>query len=245
MQALPAILTLLVVSVPFTGAFVAPPPKAPPEECAALAAQLRSLILQFVPDPLFLDEKKWNLQKKGPRGRLRNDGRWVKLRITPKALDQSLKLTIDNMTKDKERKAFTINLSFDAQIDLERQTWNTGVRLYSGSTRARVRLKLAMNCELLTRVEKGEGWLPSMLVRLRVLSSSFGYDDLVVEHTAGVGGDAAKVLGDLMLGAVKQANPDLERHLIQKANAAIVKAGDSKEIRVSLTDWLNGKPAKK
>ena len=84
-----------------------------------------------------------------------------------------------------------------------------------------------------------------MIVRLHVLSSSFGYDDVVVEHTAGVGGDAAKVLGELMLGIVKQAKPSLERKLIEKANAAVVKAGDTKEVRVSLADWLNGKPAKK
>jgi hypothetical protein len=226
-------------------AAVGPPQRATPEEAAMLAGQLRTLVLQLLPDPLYTDDKKWNLQKKGPLGKLKNDGRWVKVRITPKAIDQTLRLTIDDMIKDKARKTFTINLSFDAQIDLERQTWATGVRLYSGSTRARMRVKMALNCELLTRVEKSASWLPDMIVRLHVLSSSFGHDHVVVEHTAGVGGDAARVLGDLMLGVVKQAKPSLERKLIEKANAAVVKAGDTKEIRVSLADWLNGKPAKK
>jgi hypothetical protein len=223
----------------------APPQRATPEEAAALAGQMRTLVLQLLPDPLYLDEKKWNLQKKGPGGKLRNDGRWVKIRITPKAIDRSLRLTIDDMVKEGARKTFAINLSFDAQVDLERQTWKAGVRLYSGSTRARMRVRMTLNCELLTRVEKSSSWLPDMIVRLHVLSSAFGHDEVVVEHTAGVGGDAAKVLGDLMLGIVKQAKPSLERKLIEKANAAVLKAGDTKEVRISLADWLNGKPAKK
>ena len=247
MRVVEAILGLLIVSLPVTpspGA-VAPPERATAQESAALASQMRALLLQLLPDPLYADEKKWNLQKMGPRGKMRNDGRWVKVRITPKSIDQTMKLSVDDMLKEKSRKTFTVNLSFDAQIDLERQTWNTGVRLYSGSTRARMRVKMALKCELVTRVEKSKSWLPDMIIRLRVLSSSFGHDDVVVEHTAGVGGDAAKVLGDLMLGMVKQAKPSLERNLIEKANAAIVKAGDTKEIRVSLADWLNGKPPKK
>ena len=248
MRILQAILGVLFAATPLLAdpvVAVAPPEKASAEESAALAGQLRTLILQLLPDPLYTDDKKWDLQKKGPRGKMRNDGRWMKIRIAPKAIDQTLKLTINDMVKEKARKTFAIDLSFDAQVDLERQTWNLGVRLYSGSTRARVRVKMALNCELVTRVEKSGSWLPDMIVRLRVLSSSFGYDDLVVEHTAGVGGDAAKVMGEMMLGIVKQAKPSLERKLIEKANAAVVKAGDTKEIRVSLADWLNGKPAKK
>ena len=249
MAVLQAILGLLVASSPLPAEGIAtvaaPPQRATAEESAAFAGQMRTLILQLLPDPLYTDDKKWNLQKKGPRGKLKNDGRWMKVRIAPRNIEQSLMLTIDDMVKEKARKTFAVNLSFDAHVDLERQTWNTGVRLYSGSTRARMRVKMTLNCELVTRVEKSKSWLPDMIVRLRVLSSSFGYDNVVVEHTAGVGGDAAKVLGDLMLGIVKQAKPSLERNLIEKANAAVVKAGDTKEIRVSLADWLNGKPAKK
>ncbi len=246
MRAVEVMLGLLVLLLPLApSAAVAPPERATAEESAALAAQIRALVVELLPDPLYADDKKWNLQKKGPRGKLRNDGRWMKLRITSKSLDRTMRLTVDDMVKERSRKAFTINLAFDAQVDLERQTWNTGVRLYSGSTRARMRVKLALACELVTRVEKSESWLPDMIVRMRVLSSSFGYDNVVVEHTAGVGGDAAKVMGEVMLGIVKQAKPSLERNLIEKANAAVVKAGDTKDIRVSLADWLNGKPAKK
>jgi hypothetical protein len=40
---------------------------------------------------------------------------------------------------------------------------------------------------------------------------------------------------------VKQLKPSLERKLLEKGNAAIVKAADSKEVRVSLTKLLGGK----
>jgi hypothetical protein len=33
---------------------------------------------------------------------------------------------------------------------------------------------------------------------------------------------------------VKQVKPSLERRLLDKANAAIIKAGDSKEVRIGL-----------
>ena len=137
MAILQAILSFLLACAPPSAIFVgvAPPTeRASQEECAALAAQIRSLILQFLPNPLLNDEKKWNLQKKGPGGKLRNDGRWVKVRITPRTFDQTLKLTITDMVKEKTRKTFRINIGFDAQVDLERQTWNSGIRLYSGST---------------------------------------------------------------------------------------------------------------
>ena len=63
----------------------------------------------------------------------------------------------------------------------------------------------------------------------------------MVEHTAGIGGDAAKALGEAVVHTVKQVKPQLERDLLAKANAAIVKAGDTKEIRVALGKLLEGK----
>ena len=50
--------------------------------------------------------------------------------------------------------------------------------------------------------------------------------------------------GELVLETVKQARPDLERDLLNKANAAIVKAADTKEVRVSLDALLKGGPTR-
>jgi hypothetical protein len=226
---------------------VPPPPKLDPATALsggsneALASQLRGFVLEFLPDPLYEDAKKWGMQKPGPRGKPKNDGRWLRYRITGRHLPQTLRLRIDQVKKEATRTTFQILINFDATVLLDRQRWAMGTRLYSGSTRARFQVHLLMNCELTSRIEKTRGWLPDMIFRLRVTDSLFKHDHVVVEHTAGVGGDAARLLGDLMLGIVKAARPNLERDLARKVNAAIVKAGDTKEVRINLAYLLAGK----
>jgi hypothetical protein len=207
-----------------------------------LASNLRAFILSDLPDPLFEDAKKWGMQKKGPRGKMRNDGRWWKIQVTGRDLRNTMVVDLRNVQKPIPGKTtFTVFLMMDANIQLDRQTWKMGVRLYSGSTRARARLRLTLNCEAETRLEKNGSWMPDAVFRLRVLKSDFRYDNLVVEHTAGMGGEAAKVLGDAVIQTVRQVKPSLERRLIEKANASIVKAGDTKEVRVSLLEIMSGK----
>jgi hypothetical protein len=212
-----------------------------------LASNLRNFILAGLPEPLLEDASKWGLQKKGPRGKMKNNGRWWKVRVTGRDLPHTLVVNLRDMQKPAPGKTtFTVFLMFDANVELERQTWKLGVRLYSGSTRARVRLHLTLNCETETRLVKNGGWIPDAVFRLRVLRADFGYDNLVVEHTAGVGGEAAKLLGDAMIQVVREVRPSLERKLIEKANASIVKAGDTKEVHLSLQALMGGeKPVPK
>ena len=106
-----------------------------------------------------------------------------------------------------------------------------------------MRLRLTLNCEALTRFEKNGTWLPDTVFRLRVVKADFQYDNLVVEHTGGVSGEAAKVLGDAVVGGMRRWKPSLERKLVEKANAAVVKAGDTKEVRFSLVEMMGGKKA--
>jgi hypothetical protein len=176
---------------------------------------------------------------------MKNDGRWWKVRITARDPNRTLFLDIRDVQKHAGgRTTFHVVGVMDANVQLHRQTWALGARLYSGETRARLRLKLSLHCEVQTRFEKPAGaWFPDTVIRLRVLRSDFAYDNLVVEHTAGVGGDAAQLLGDLMIGIVRQVKPSLERNLVAKANAGIVKAADTREIRISLSGLIGGKPA--
>jgi hypothetical protein len=211
-------------------------------EGASLASKLRAFLLTALPDPLFEDDHHWGKKKKGPLGKTKNDGRWWKVRVTGRDLRDTLVLDLRDVRKPGPGKTtFTLFLMLDATVLLERQTWKAGVRLYSGSTRARVRLRLTLDCEAETRVEKGASWVPDAVFRLRVVRSDFRYDNLVVEHTAGVSGEAAKVLGDAVISGMKRWKPSLERNLVEKANAAIVKAGDTKEVRVSLMELMGGK----
>ena len=135
---------------------------------------------------------------------------------------------------------FDLVVNCPVNLRVESQVWDAGLRLLSGETRARCKTGLHLTCECVTRVEKSGGLLPDAVVRLRIVKSQLFYSDLVVEHTAGVGGDAARFLGDTFQHLLHQWRPDLERKLIERADAAIVKAGDTKEIRLSLSQLLPG-----
>jgi hypothetical protein len=176
------------------------------------------------------------------RDKWRNDGHWWKVRINGKNLADTLVVDLRELRQPGGGvTTFRLFVSFDAVILYEQQTWKMGARLYSGSTRARCRVRLALDCEALAKFEKGKKLLPDAVFRLRVVRSDLGYDNLVVEHTAGVGGEAAKVLGDAVVGGMRQWKPSLERNLREKANAAIVKAADTKEVRVNLLELFSGK----
>ena len=232
----------------------APPAAASADPTAALAVNLRGLLLEALPTPLYEDTSHWGRQKLGAgrtrwRGKgvhvhpeveqvLKNDGRWWKVRVTASRPADSLALDLrDFQRPEPGRLLFTAFLATDADVEFERQTWKQGVRFYSASTRARLRVRLTLRCEAVTRIEGGK-LLPEAVFRLRVLQADLGYDHFVVEHIAGVGGDAAKVLGETAHATLQRLRPSLERNLLAKANAAIVKAGDTKEVRVSLLSLL-------
>jgi hypothetical protein len=139
------------------------------------------------------------------------------------------------------RVLFTTFLSFDADVDYDKQEWNRGLRLYSGELRARMRVKLTLHCEATTRVEGEAKLLLDTVFRLRVVDADFKYDNLVVEHVSGIGGEAAKLLGDAAIGGMHQWHPSFERAWMAKADAAIVKAGDTKEVRIGLSRLLGKK----
>ncbi|HEY2786349.1 MAG TPA: hypothetical protein VGJ05_15385, partial [Fimbriiglobus sp.] len=117
-----------------------------------------------------------------------------------------------------------------------------GARLYSGETKGRCNIGVTLSCEATSRLEAVPGnFIPNLLVRLKVTAADLAYSDLSVDHTLGVGGDTAKLLGDAAIGFVKTAKPNLEKDLLAKANAAVVKAADTKEVRIELDKLLRVK----
>jgi hypothetical protein len=223
----------------------------------ALAGSLRGVLIKAMPTPLFEDAHHWNLQKPVRevkwRGQglhvhpekidvMKNDGRWWKVRVTADRLPDTLVLDLrDARQIEPGRMVFTAFMSFDTHVDYDRQVWRSGTRTYSGSIRARLRVKLTLYCEATARLDGGSGLLPDAVFRLRVLKAESGYDNFVVEHIAGMGGEAAKVLGDMAKGSMSKWRPSMERELLAKADAAIVKAGDTKEVRISLSKLLKQK----
>lgn len=215
-------------------------PPAPPEK---LAATLRTLLLKNLPDPLIYKEDNWGKKRPGPFGaKIHNDGVWRKIRVTAVNPAQNLELNIRNVTRpNQEQTRFEAVVALDTIINFEQQIWETGVRLYSGSTRARAKVWVVLQCESTLKVIPSKGFFPDIVFRLRATSAQLQYGGLDVEHIAGIGGDGAEVLGKALVSLLKSVKPSLERDLLEKGNAAIVKAGDTKEVRISLTEMMQGK----
>ncbi len=220
----------------------------------ALAGTLRGFVIKALPTPLYEDTRHWGLQRSVQevkwRGQglrvhpetvdaMKNDGRWWKVRVTAERLADTLVFDVRDVRQPEPgRMTFTTFISFDSHVEFDRQTWHLGTRRYSGSIRARLRVKLTLGCEATARLDSAGALLPKAVFRLRVLQAASSYDNFVVEHIAGMGGEAAKLLGDAAHGSLKQWRPSMEHELLAKADAAIVKAGDTKEVRLSLSKIL-------
>lgn len=233
-----------------------------PVDVKALERTVRDLLLKNLPDPIVQSASGWGKQKDGVVGvyfqrdglalrservrGMRNDGVWRRVSVRAVNPQQSLAVAVtDAAFPEPGRATFTTMIGTDCDLKFEQQLWRNGTRLYSGETRGRCHAAVLLKCEVASRTETKPGsLLPDVVFRVRVTEAQLFYEKVVVEHTAGVGGDAAKVLGEAFLDFVKRAKPDLERDLLAKANAAIMKAADSKEIRVSFESlWTGGVPS--
>ena len=229
--------------------------------CQALAAQtpaglnlavsLRTFLLPQIPNPLYEKRENWNqtieaASRLGWQGQgldtkpkivksQKNHGTWKHVIISAPNLAQALQVSIQNVQQPEPgRTTFDVVLVLPAEVEYEQQNWERGVKLFSGKVRARLRVSLNLTCELATRLEPGKLVVPDMVLRVKVLRSTTAYDQLVVEHLPGLGGHAAKILGEIIVDSMKKWHPSLERNLLDRLNAAIVKAGDSKDIRIGL-----------
>jgi hypothetical protein len=219
---------------------------------ADVSSNLRGLVLQFLPNPLYEDTKHWGGQKEVANGiswrgkgihvhpevqrKAKNHGQWWRVRVTAAGNGDSLVLQLrDHQQPEPGRLTFTAFISMNTDVEYERQTWDEGVRFYSGSVRARMRVMMILRCEATSRLEPKDKGLPDIVFRLRVVKSDIEVSDLVFEHVPGIGGDAAKLLGEAARSSVAFWRPDLERKLLDKANRAILKGGDTKEVRVGLS----------
>jgi len=200
-----------------------------------------------MPRVLYEHEWNWGNQRATPhaihwRGlrpkvvrEMRNDGAWRKLKVTAERLDKTLDFKLFDLKKvDAEKQTFKCFIAFDAGIRFEQQVWESGLRLHGGTTNASVRILALLDCENTIRTEPGKSFIPDVVFRLRVTDAKVNYTGLEFYKVAGIGGDAAPLLGDAVHDALRQWRPSLERDLLAKANAAIVKAADTKEVRLSL-----------
>jgi len=243
--------SLAVFLLPLTLFAQTPAPK--DETLDQLGKALKPLLISVVPKTLHERTDNWGHQVMVPVGikwrgvrpqvskSLRNHAEWKRLLITANDLQRTLDLKIyDVKNVSPEKQTFKVLLKFQMEVMYEQQNWESGLRLWSGSVRARAQVKLDMDCEDTLTVDTKE-LLPDFVFRMRVTGARVGYDKLVVEHINGIGGDAAKIIGKAAHDVMNQWRPSIERDLLAKASASIVKAADTREIRIGFGSLLKSK----
>ena len=245
-------LTLLLAAIPAAFAQTAPGAPSLPE----IAAMVKPLLVQMVPPVLYEHSSGWGrtvmaahaLRWHGIEPRIEksphNDGHWQKVKLLPRDLDKlDFKLT-DPVAVDADRQTFQAYVDFIAGVEYEHQLWERGVRLYSGETRAHLRIQAWVNVESSFKVDTSNGL--DFVFRLKATKAKVQASHLVVEHTAGIGGSGAKLLGEALETIVKEVEPGLQRRLQEKIEAALVKAADTREVRIGLGSLFSTKtPPKK
>jgi hypothetical protein len=226
-----------------------------------LAGDLRGLLLKNLPNPLYEAAPNWGHQSEGRHIRLRgprrdididathplrNDGVWRRIRVDAVSPNETLVFDLRNVVSPESGKlTFQVFVGLDTHFEFQQQRWVAGVKLFDAKARAKARVKLTLDCEAASRIETN-AFLPELVVQLKVTKADLQYDNLKFEHIAGVGGEAAQTIGELAHAAVNQWRPSLERDLLARANAAIVKAGEQREVRLSLAKlFKTTKPAGK
>jgi hypothetical protein len=222
-----------------------------------LAGALRGLLLKNLPDPLYEAAPNWGHQSEGRRIALpgrrvqidmthepRNDGVWRRIRVEAVNPAETLVFDIRDVQSPEAGKVnFRTFTALDVLVNFHQQRWLSGIKVVDGKARAKARVRMTLDCEAATRIDNSQ-LLPELVFNLKVTKADLKYDNLKFEHIAGVGGEAAQIIGEAAHAAVTQWRPSIERDLLTRANAAIVKAGGEREVRLSLAKLLKSTPTK-
>lgn len=219
-----------------------------PERVASFQRALEKTVYTALPTPLYEGSDHWGDTRKSVNGMKwsgkpelqyadKNHGTWRKYRVT---LDQPaqdhLKLQLNNVQNiGNNSLRFQIKIDADVEFDIHQQNWQAGIKLFDGTVRGRSSVKLALTCTSKLSIEPGLNVLPVIKYRLQVVDAKASYDHLVFTHVPGLGGSAAKVVGNWTVDAVQQMKPSLEKKFIEKLTTKLKNAADTKEIQVSLS----------
>jgi hypothetical protein len=225
------------------------------QEAVALTRILTDLLRRHLPDPLAQASENWGQQREvhGTRRRIkdwrivsepyqemRNDGLWRRLTLRVPQKDR-LRVGIQNIEFPRRGCLRGVVLTVAERVDLqlEQQQWRNGLRLYACDTRAHCKVGLTLRAEVSSRQEHPIGaFLPTYILKVRILEARLDYDDVVVDHILGLDGRVAQVVGDGIREVIRRLKPDFEEQLRRKAEAAVVQVTDNRELYLTLDDWL-------
>ncbi len=229
-----------------------------PVEAEALTKVLQELLKKNLPDPVTKSNHNWGHQKAVMKTvlhrdglkfwteqvqEMKNDGTWRRADVRISDQDK-IALAVTELTHPGDGKMLVSVTAVAERVDLhfEQQIWNNGVRLYGGETRGHCRGALVLKAEIITKTDFKKGlFFPSVSLKVEVTKAELFYEKLVIDHTAGLNGEAAKAIGDVAIQIVKAIKPNLEKDLLEKADAAIVKAAQKKELTLTLDKLLASK----
>jgi hypothetical protein len=220
-----------------------------PDQLKHFSQSMRGFVLTILPDPLYEKSTGWGDTDKAPsrikwegqglrsRPKLvytdKNDGMWKRVRVTAEDPARHLNIEIKNVSPlGDDKTTFDVHVTLRAAVHYHQQNWQRGVKLWDATADARARLHLHLRCEATARFESKGRLIPELVYRLRVTHADVHYDEFELKHIAGVGGELAKLIGEAARKLEHGFKPSLEEKLLAKAQARIVRAGDTKEIRI-------------
>jgi len=255
--ACPLALLFLVPARP-VAANDAVPGKPAAAHAAALTQLLRPLILQSLPTPLYQKSESWGTTRRTPQGlqwrgqglkirpELRysdkNHGLWKRTQISAEGLPDTFVFQIQDLrAPSPDCRTFDVYIGMPLRIIHEEQRWESGVKLYDIQVRCRLRALALVRCQTRLTLERTAGWLPDIGYRFQVTQVHLGYDQVAFDHLAGLGGEAAEQVGRLGLAVIRQVKPSLEQDLRQRLEAALLRAANKKELKVSTGQLWNAR----
>jgi hypothetical protein len=223
-----------------------------PEEVAQISKLMRDMGLQHMPTPLVKANDGWGKQKEYAVGKIIlrdpkrvspdlpremvNDGLWRRFTVSARDPEKTFGVGITELVRPAEDKMLvTINVALEIDFKMEQQLWKRGIKLYSGETRGHCKTAVQLKATVDHKTEfKPGSFVPDVVLKITTTDAKIFYDDLVIDHTAGFDGEDAKAIGDMLIDFIKTAVPGLEKELLERGNAAIVKAAGTREVRLEL-----------
>jgi hypothetical protein len=227
-------------------------PQPKPEEAVAIAKLMRDMALKQLPTPLLKSNDGWGHQKEFAVGRvmlrnptrvppelpreLFNDGLWRRFTVSAREPDKTLAIGFTEMVRPAADKLnVTVTVALDIDFRMEQQMWVRGRQLYSGETRGHCKTAVQLKANVIQKtVPKPGSFIPDLQLTVTTTEAKLFYDKLVIDHTAGLDGEAADKVSGLVIDLIKKLMPDLEKQLLDKGGEAIVKAAGTKEIKLEL-----------
>ena len=239
---------------PMTAPLNAPktPEQPKPEEVAGVTKMMREMALKNMPTPLVTANDGWGKTKEFAVGKVMlrnpnrvgpemprerfNDGLWRRFTVSARDPAETLGIGITELVRPTDDTMLvTLNVAMDINFRMEQELWKRGIRLYGGETRGHCKAGVQLKLKVVQKLQfKPTALVPDVILTITTTEAKLFYDKIVIDHTLGLDGVDAEKAGDFVIDLVKAVKPDLEKELLEKGNAAIVKAAGTKEIKLEL-----------